>query len=231
MSNAQQTSHPVLDLSIDDVLTTTRNVRKRLDFSRPVPRAVIAECLTLALQAPNGSNNQGWEWIAVEDPAIREELAELQRQALAKFLEDAGPNPSVGTRIDIGRNERMTQIGESVLYLIEHMDKAPVLMVPAFLTPGRLEGANTFYQASMWGSILQAVWSFMLALRSRGLGSAWTTLQLWKERETAELLGIPYDEYTIAGIFPVAYTVGVDFRPAQRRPVGDVLHWDRLIPR
>ena len=185
----------------------------------------------MALQAPNGSNNQGWEWIAVEESAIRKELGELQRQALAEFLEDAGPNPSIGTRVDVGRNERMTEIGESVYYLLEHMDKAPVLMVPAFLTPGRLEGANTFYQASMWGSILQAVWSFMLALRSRGLGSAWTTLQLWKERETAELLGIPYEEYTIAGVFPVAYTIGTDFKPAQRRPAAEVLHWDRWITR
>jgi nitroreductase len=228
MSNSQHSAtHPVLDLSIDEVLTTTRNVRKRLDFSRPVPRSVIEECLTLAVQAPNGSNNQGWEWIAVEDPGLRNELAQLQRDALALFLEHAGPNPSVGTRIDVGRNERMAEIGESVVYLIEHMQDVPVLMVPAVLTPGRLEGANSFYQASSWGSILQAVWSFMLALRSRGLGSAWTTLQLWKERETAELLGIPYEDYTIAGVFPVAYTVGVDFKPAQRRPVNEVLHWDR----
>jgi nitroreductase len=224
--NDPSSSEALLDLTVDEVLATTRNVRKRLDLSRPVSKSLIEECLTLALQAPNGSNNQGWEWIAVEDPSIKRDIADLQQQAMEEFLSIAGPNPSVGTRIDVGRNERMVQIGESSLYLMEHMHEVPVLMVPVFLTPGRLERANTFYQASAWGSILQAVWSFMLALRSRGLGSSWTTLQLWKERETAELLGIPYDDYTIAGVFPVAYTIGTDFRPAQRRPVRDVLHWN-----
>lgn len=219
-------SAEVLNLTVDEVLTTTRNVRKRLDLSRPVARSVIEECLELALQAPNGSNNQGWEWVVVEDPKIKSDIAELQRQALEMFLSAAGPNPSVGTAVDVGRNQRMAQIGDSVLYLLERMQDVPALVVPAFLTPGRLEGANTFHQASTWGSILQAVWSFMLALRSRGLGSAWTTLQLWKERETADLLGIPYDNYTIAGVFPVAYTIGTEFKPAQRRPVQEVLHWD-----
>ena len=219
----------LLPISIDDVLTTTRNVRKRLDLTRDVDRSLVAECVALALQAPNGSNNQGWEWIAVDDPATKRALAELQREAVGAFLADAGtPNPSVGTAIDIGRNDRMDQISDSVVYLLEHMAEVPVLMVPAFHTPGRLERANSFYQASHWGSILQAVWSFMLALRARGLGSAWTTLQLWKERETAALLGIPYERYTIAGVFPVAWTIGTDFRPAQRRPVEEVLHWNQL---
>ena len=217
----------LLDLSIDEVLTTTRNVRKRLDLTRPVERSVVAECLTLALQAPNGSNNQGWEWIAVDDAATKDAIAKLQLEALETFLDAAGPHPSVGTVVDLGRNERMAEIGESVRYLLDHMQDVPVLLIPALHTPERLEGANSFYQASAWGSILQAAWSFMLALRSRGLGSAWTTLQLWKERETAELLGIPYDRYTVAGVFPVAYTIGTDFRPAQRRPVDEVLHWNR----
>jgi nitroreductase len=181
--NNDPSSIELLDLTVDEVLTTTRNVRKRLDFARPVPRSVIEECLRLALQAPSGSNNQGWEWITVEDSAIRHQLAELQRQSLTAFLDAAGPNPSVGTRIDVQRNERMAQISESVLYLLDHMQDVPVLVVPAVLTPGRLEGANSFYQASTWGSILQAVWSFMLALRSRGLGSAWTTATLERTRD------------------------------------------------
>lgn len=219
----------LLDLTIDDVLTTTRNVRKRLDFAKPVPRSVVEECIEIALQAPNGSNNQGWEWVAVDDPAKRSRLAELQKEGLKAFLEDAGtPHPSVGTRVDVGRNDRMEAIGESVTYLIEHMDEVPILLVPAMLTPGRLENRNTFYQASNWGSILQAVWSFMLALRARGLGSSWTTLLLWRERETAELLGIPYEDYTIAGLFPVAYTIGTEFKRAQRRPVSQVLHWNQM---
>lgn len=216
-----------LDLDIDEVLTTTRNVRRRLDLARPVERALIEECLEIALQAPNGSNNQGWEWIFVDDAATKRRIAELQREALQAFLAAARhPNPSVGTAVDLGRNERMEQISGSVMHLLEHLQEVPVLLLPAFHTPGRLEGANSFYQASHWGSILQAVWSFMLALRARGLGSAWTTLLLWKERETAALLGIPYESWTLAGLFPVAWTIGTDFRRAQRRPAAEVLHWN-----
>ena len=216
----------LLNLSVDEALTTTRNVRKRLDLTRPVDRGVVEECLGLALQAPNGSNQQTWEWIAVDDPQTRAQLAELHRESLKVFLAD-GQADAARLAIENGRNSRMMEIGESVLYLIEHLHEVPVLLVPAVHTPTRLEGAHVFYQASIWGSIIQAVWSFMLALRERGLGSAWTTLQLWQERETAELLGIPYDSYTQVGLFPIAYTKGTDFRPAQRRPVSEVLHWNR----
>ena len=119
----------------------------------------------------------------------------------------------------------MGQITTSVLHLIERLQDVPVLVIP--LLRGRVEGLNAFYQASLWGSVLPAAWSFMLALRSRGLGSAWTTLHLWKEREVAELLGIPYATHTQAGLFPVAWTVGTEFRAAQRRPAAEVLHWNR----
>ena len=213
-----------LELSVDEVLTTTRNVRKRLDLARPVEREVVERCLELALQAPNGSNNQSWEWIAVDDPARRAAIAELNREALAHFLEILEKSPGGFAAYDIGRNERMDQISESVYYLIERLQDVPVLVIPAFR--GRVERMNAFYQASTWGSIMPAAWSFMLALRSRGLGSSLTTLHLWKEREVAEVLGIPCEEYTQAGIFPVAYTLGTEFKPAQRRPARDVLHWN-----
>lgn len=217
-----------LDLSIDEVLTTTRNVRKRLDLTRPVERSVVEECIELALQAPNGSNNQGWEWIAVDDPETKRQLADLHRLGLDDNRKVLAADPNEYEQHNLGRNDRIGEIHESVMYLVDHLHEVPVLVVPAMHTPVRLEGLNTFYQASQWGSILQAVWSFMLALRSRGLGSAWTTLQLWRERETAELLGLPYDTYTQAGLFPVAYTIGTDFKPAQRRPVSEVLHWNRF---
>lgn len=217
-----------LDLSIDEVLTTTRNVRKRLDLTRPVERSVVEECIELALQAPNGSNNQGWEWIAVDDPETKRQLADLHRLGLEDNRKVLAADPNEYQQHNLGRNDRIGEIHESVMYLVDHLHEVPVLVVPAMHTPVRLEGLNTFYQASQWGSILQAVWSFMLALRSRGLGSAWTTLQLWRERETAELLGLPCDTYTQAGLFPVAYTIGTDFKPAQRRPVSEVLHWNRF---
>lgn len=225
---AGMTTAGPLGLGLDEILTTTRNVRKRLDLQRGVDRRVVEECLSLALQAPNGSNNQEWEWIAVDDADTRMRLAELHRESLEIFMAELARHPSTLVDHNIGRNDRMVQIGDSVRYLVEHLHEVPLLLIPAIRTPVRLEGQNTFYQASVWGSIIQAVWSFMLALRSRGLGSAWTTLQLWKERETAELLGLPYDSYTQVGLFPVAYTRGTSFRRAQRRPVSDVLHWNRF---
>jgi nitroreductase len=213
-----------LGLSIDDVLTTTRNVRKRLDLERPVERSVVEQCLDLAFQAPNGSNNQNWEWIAVDDPEQRRKIADLNREALAQFEKILAKHPEALEATNIGRNDRMVPIGDSVMYLIEHLQDVPILVIPTFR--GRVERLNSFYQASIWGSIMPAAWSFMLALRSRGLGSALTTLHLWKEREIAEVLGIPYDEFTQAGIFPVAYTVGTEFRAAQRKPAADVVHWN-----
>ncbi len=211
-------------IDIDELLTTTRNVRKRLDLERPVPRSLVEECIDLALQAPNGSNNQFWEWVAVDDPQTRARLADLNREALAHFEKILSENPAALGELDVGRGGRMAEIGASVYYLIERMQDVPVLVVPTFR--GRVEGRNAFYQASLWGSILPAAWSFMLALRSRGLGSAWTTLHLWKEREVAEVLGIPFELYTQAGLFPVAYTRGVDFRPGPRIPAREVLHWN-----
>lgn len=215
-----------LNLSIDEVLTTTRNVRKRLDLTRPVEREVVQSCLELALQAPNGSNNQTWEWIIVDDPTTRRRMAEINAAALAHFQSLLQTKPELLSASNIGRNDaNMDRIGDSVLYLIEHLAEVPVLVVP--LIRGRLEAANSFFQASQWGTILPAVWSFMLALRSRGLGSALTTLHLWKEREMAEVLGVSYDDYTQAGLFPVAYTRGTKFRPGPRRPAAEVIHWNR----
>ena len=211
-------------LSIDDLLTTTRNVRKRLDLERPVERAVVEDCLDLALQAPNGSNQQSWEWVVVDDGVTRARIADLNREALEQFTKILERHPEAMGAYDVGRNTRMDAISPSVHHLIEHMQDVPVLVIPAIL--GRTENLNAFYQASIWGSILPAAWSFMLALRSRGLGSAWTTLHLWKEREVAELLGIPFERYTQAGLFPVAYTRGTDFRPAQRVPAGELVRWN-----
>lgn len=156
-----------LDLSIDEVLTTARNVRKRLDLTRPVERSVVEECIELALQAPNGSNNQGWEWIAVDDPETKRQLADLHRLGLDDNRKVLAADPNEYEQHNLGRNDRIGEIHESVMYLVDHLHEVPVLVVPAMHTPVRLEGLNTFYQASQWGSILQAVWSFMLALGPR----------------------------------------------------------------
>jgi nitroreductase len=214
-----------LGLGADELLTTTRSVRKRLDLDRPVSRAEVVECLRLAFQAPNGSNQQMWGWVCVDDPATRVAMAEIYRRSLtdhqAMPAERRGQNASG----QYPTNDRQAQISASVVHLMEHLHEVPVLVVPTVL--GRLENAPVFDQASRWGSILPAVWSFMLALRSRGMGSAWTTLHLHREAEMAELLNIPYERVTQAGLFPVAYTIGTDFKAASRANSERSIHWNR----
>ena len=214
------TVEPPLNLSVDELLTTTRSVRKRLDFEKPVSREVLMECLDLALQAPTGSNAQGWQWVFVEDPAKKKALADIYRANANPYLDQ--PKPERG---DI-RDEQIGKVMSSARYLTDNFEKAPVLMIPCL--EGRPDGAPAGMSASFWGSLLPAVWSFMLALRSRGLGSAWTTLHLLGdgEKQAAELLGIPFDRYAQAGLFPVAYTVGTDFKKAKRLPAEQFSHWD-----
>jgi len=211
----------MLDLTPDQVLSTTRAVRKRLDFDRPVPRSVIAECLALALQAPNGSNMNTWRFIAVDDRDTIARMAAIYDAALQDYVRSLGE--AVGRNYAGAGVPGFDRIDGSVQYLRDHLHRVPVLVVPVFA--GRPEGADVFAQASLWGSVIQAVWSFMLALRPRGLGSCWTTGHLNRESEMAALLGIPRG-YTQAGLFPVAYTLGTDFRPAWRKPVEEVLDWN-----
>jgi nitroreductase len=210
-----------LNLSVDEVLTTTRAVRKRLDVTRPVPRQVLEECLEIALQAPNGSNRNEWRWILVDDPALIARLAGEYKAGLAALWADQAAG-----KIDILRGvpheEKML---ESSKALIEKLDRVPAMLVP--LAPGRLDGADALTQAVAWGSLLPAVWSFMLALRERGLGSAWTTVTLRREREVAEILGVDFQQYTQAGLFPVGYTEGTEFKRAWRRPLSEVMSWNQ----
>jgi nitroreductase len=212
-----------LNLSADDVLTTTRAVRKRLDLERPVEREVIEECLQIALQAPTGSNAQGWQWIMVTDPAKKQALADIYR---TNFETYAAIGQSNSYQPGDLRYEQRDKVSDSARYLVEHFHEVPVLMVPCIA--GKLDKAPAFRAASAWGSILPAVWSFMLAARERGLGTAWTTIHLMDggDAQAAELLGIP-DGYTQAGLFPIAYTIGTDFKPAKRLPLEPVLHWDQ----
>ena len=200
----------MLDLTIDEILTTTRAVRRRLDLARQVSRQTVEECAALAFQAPNGSNQQRWGWVCVDDPSLRRSMAELYRQGMTDHSQrDRTKEEAVDYT-----SESAQRMSASVMHLAEHLEEVPVLLVPTIA--GRLDSASIFMQASRWGSVLPAVWSFMLALRSRGLGSAWTTIHLYREREMAELLGIPYDVVTQAGLFPVAYTKGTSFSPADR---------------
>ena len=203
-----------LNLTPDQLLTTTRAVRRRLDLDRPVEREVLLECVELALQAPSGSNSQGWHWLFVTDPEKRSKLAEIYNRVFARaYTPDAlGQMDAAGQRV-----------WSSAQYLAEHLHEVPVLLVPC-LWNRPAEGPGN--QAGYWGSILPAVWSFMLAARARSLGTAWTTMHLVYEKEAAEVLGIPYERCAQAGLFPVAYTIGTEFKPGPRRPAEEVVHWD-----
>jgi nitroreductase len=209
-----------LNLSSDEVLTTTRSVRKRLDFDKPVPRDVLLECLDIALQAPTGSNLQGWQWVFVEDTEKKKALADIYRIAATPYLE--AEKPTYGD----SRDERAPKVADSAKYLNAHLHEVPVMLIPCL--EGRPDGAPAGMSASFWGSLMPAVWSFMLALRSRGLGSAWTSLHLLGDGEkmAAEVLGIPFDQYTQGGLFPIAYTKGTDFKKATRLPAEQVTHWN-----
>jgi nitroreductase len=206
----------------DQLLTTTRSVRKRLDFSRPVPREVVERCLEVALQAPTGSNAQGWHFYVVTDAAKKQGLADLYRKAFELYATNPAFRPQYAA--DDPRSGQRPKVEDSARYLAEHLHEAPLLLVPC--VEGRVESAGVLAQASIYGSILPAAWSFMLALRARGLGSAWTTLHLMYEKDAAKLLGVP-DTVTQCALLPVAYTRGTDFQPAKRLPLSRVLHWDR----
>jgi nitroreductase len=211
----------------DHLLTTTRSVRKRLDLTRPVPREVILECLRIALQAPSGGNRQPWRWIVVDDPALKAQLAAIYRKAADPYLaagrETAEAEQSAGSGQSAGRGD-VNAILDSATYLNEHLAEVPVMVIPCLL--GRLaDGATVADTAGFYGSVLPAVWSFMLALRSRGLGSAWTTLHLPYEHEASAALGIP-DTVTQTALLPVAYYTGDDFKPASRQPVEQVTYFN-----
>jgi nitroreductase len=214
-----------LGLAADDVLTTTRAVRKRLDLSRPVETEVLVECLRLAMQAPTGSNRQGWEWIFVTDPETRKRVGQVYRE---KFLINSAANraadPVAVYGADDVRADGFSKLMGSVGYLAEVIGDVPVLMIPCL--QGRVETTSVNVSAAQWGSIMPAVWSFMLALRERGLGSVWTSAHLKEdgEKQVADILGIPMEDYTQVGLFPIAYTIGTDFSPAKRLPPETVMH-------
>ncbi len=207
-----------MDLStVDHLLTTTRSVKKRLDLSRQVGREVIEECLEIATQAPVGGNIPNYHFMVLTDPVKKWELAELYRKF---YYENYVPRRE---KQEVPFPEREAKFWDVTNHLAEHLHEAPVHVIPCI--EGRFENGPLLAQASKYGQILPAAWSFMLALRARGLGSCWTTLHLGYEKEAAELLGIP-DDITQAALIPVAYFTGEDFRPARRIPAKERTHWN-----
>ncbi|MFJ4768768.1 nitroreductase family protein [Streptomyces uncialis] len=212
-----------LDLTPDELLSTTRAVRKRLDLDRPVPRRLIEECVDLATQAPTGRNRQRWHFIVVTDPARRRLVAELFRRAL--MAGGGAPPTERDLRRMYAHPGSMERISDGFRHLYDNIHRVPAFVVPA--VEGRTDRASVLDQSMTWGSILPATWSFMLAARARGLGTVWTTAQGPLERELAGVLGVPYEEVMLAAFIPLAFTIGTEFRPARRVPREQVLHWDR----
>jgi nitroreductase len=208
------------DLSVTDkLLTTTRAVRKRLDLGRPVPDQIIRDCLELTLQAPTGSNKQGWRWIVVTDAAKRAALADIYREGAGTYLTESQKKAEAAGKAQDGR------VYSSAQYLADNLQDAPVHVIPCIRVDHLPPNPQQRVWAGLMGSIMPAVWSFQLALRSRGLGSTLTTLHLSNGEKAADLLGIPEGIMQV-GLLPVAYTIGDDFKPAKRPPLDDVLHWN-----
>jgi nitroreductase len=214
---------PSFELTADQVLSTTRAVRKRMDFDRQVDLDTIRECVELAIQAPTGSNQQGWHFVVVTDAARRQALADIYRRAFDFYrnLRFAAGHIVTG---DPGRDATQQRVMSSAEYLAENMHRVPVHLLPCI--EGRVDGQPVMASASVLGSIIPAAWSFCLAARARGLGTAWTTLHLMFEAEAAAVLGIPHASVSQVALIPVAHTLGADFRPGPRMPVDSVLHVD-----
>lgn len=210
-----------MDIStVDYILTTTRSVRKRLDLRRPVEREVITRCLEIAVQAPTGGNTQGWHFLVVTDADKRAQIGDYYRESFRLYRQEQMTAPRLGRPVDVAQVRRVLSSAD---YLAHNLGRVPVLILPCI--EGRVEQAGPMRQASLYGSILPAAWSLMLALRARGLGTAWTTLHLRYEREVAALLGIP-TTITQAALLPVAYYTGDDFKPATRVPARQVTYWE-----
>jgi nitroreductase len=203
---------------IDRLLTTTPSVRKKLDLERPVEPGVVADCLRIALQAPTAGGQQTWRWIVVRDQEIRNELGKLFRSMGSAYLDNVEKRLGDAAHTPAGR--RALSSGR---FLVDNIERVPVLVIPCQL--GRPDDGNQTLSA-FYGSIFPAVWSFQLALRSRGLGSTLTTYHLTHEAEAAQILGLPAN-VTQVGLLPVAYTTVTDFKPAPRLPLEHVAFADR----
>jgi len=199
---------------IDTLLSTTRAVRRRLDFTREVPDEVLLRCIDLAEQAPSGGNVTSRRWLVIRDPDTKARLAALYRDAGGRGLIETAE------RLHSSAQAR-ERVVTSAAYLAQHLERVPVLVLVTIW--GTHDGSG---RPGLFDSVLQAAWSFCLALRARGLGSAWTTLHLGRAQEVADLLGIP-DGVTQVVLLPVAYTHGTDFTPATRRPASAITWFDR----
>ena len=216
----------LLALTPDELLSTTRAVRKRLDFTRDVSEQDIRECVAAAMQSPSGSNNMTMQFVIVRDAAKRAAIGEIYRQCYEIYR---GMDGAYVRSIDKGEpvaQAQQNRVADSADYLGDHMGDAPALVIACSAT-GRLDGVPAMMSASMMGNILPAMWSFMLAARARGLGTAWTTVHMFMEQAVADVVGIPFESVQQVCLSPLAHTVGTDFKPAMRPAPDSIIHWDQ----
>jgi nitroreductase len=215
----------LLDLDPDQLLSTTRAVRKRLDLTREVPDHLIRECVALALQSPSGSNNPSMHFVVVRDQLKRRAIGDLYRQCFNKYKTFDGVYIGSIDKHDEAANAVQQRSASSADYLGDHLGDVPAIVI-ACSSGGRLDGAPAIAGASIGGNVLPAMWSFMLAARARGLGTCWTTLHLMQEKAIADIVGIPFDSVQQLCLSPLAYTVGTDFKAAARPEPDTIIHWD-----
>lgn len=216
----------LLALTPDELLSTTRAVRKRLDYSRPVEDHLIRECVAAAMQAPSGSNNLTMRFVVVRDPATKHRIGEIYRQCYSIYQQMDGVYIRSIDKGDDDANAQQQRSADSADHLAEHMGDAPALVIPCTVG-ARVDGAPAMLAASMLGNVLPAAWSFMLAARARGLGTCWTTIHLMMEQQVADVVGIPFETVQQVCLSPLAYTIGTDFKPAKRPEPDTIIHWDR----
>ncbi len=201
---------------LDHLLSTTKQVRKRLDLDRPVPMDLLLDCIDIAQHAPMGGNLERNRWIVIDDRSLIERLAEIYERVGRPYLSEFDPS---------GASAAQQRVVDSATFLVDHLAEVPALVLPLRLDRVPAD-ADTGFLAAHWGSVIPGVWSFQLAARARGLGSAWTTFTLHHEAEVNELLGIP-DTVTQAALLPVAFYTGDTFVPAARRPAREITYANR----
>jgi nitroreductase len=216
----------LLPLDPDQLLSTTRAVRKRLDFDKPVPETLVRECVAMAQQSPSGSNNPTMAFVIVRDAAKRKAIGEIYRQCFEVYKSMDGVYIGSIEKSTAEENDQQKRSAASADFLGEHMGDAPALVIPCSAAGMRTEGQPGMFAASMLGNVLPGMWSFMLAARARGLGTAWTTLHLMQEQAVADILGIPFDTVQQVALSPLAFTKGTDFKAAARPNPDTIIHWD-----
>lgn len=215
---------PLLPMSADELLNTTRSVRLRLDFDRPVADETILNCVRSALQAPSGSNRWLMQFVVVTDPQVKDDLAQIYRDSYELYRTTPTYIGAV-TKGDAGRDESQQRTARSADYLAENYHRAPAIVLAC--ANGRPDSGPPIAKTTLLGSVLPGMWSFMLAARLRGLGTSWTTVALFNEERLHERLGIPLDSVTIGAMSPLAYTKGTDFKPALRPEPAEIVHWNK----